>query len=320
MSTSNKAMESFGTPSVFAQTTNATISFFKQMAQRPVAFISMLIVLAYLVVAFVGPSIAPFEYDDILRGEDRRALRGLEPSSDYIFGTDRNGQDVFSRVLWGARETIGLPFVATILAVAFGTVIGLATGYIGGWFDEVISRALDSLLAIPALILALVMITTIVPVLDELDSPFIRSIGATNISLIVVIVLLYIPIVTRVIRSATLNVRESGYVEAAKLRGESIFYILFREIFPSVLPALVVEASLRLSYAIFLVASLGFLGLGVQPPSPEWGRMVLDARSDYATTPWALWYPVLAIAILIISINLMSDGLRKIFRYEQGRA
>lgn len=320
MATSNKMVESFGTPSVFTQAANSTLSFFKQMAQRPVAFVSMLIVVAYLVIAFIGPSIAPFEYDDILRGEDRRALRSLEPSSENLFGTDRNGQDVFSRILWGARETIGLPFVATILAVAIGTVIGLATGYLGGWFDEVVSRALDSLLAIPALILALVMITTIVPVLNETDNPLVRSVGATNISLIIVIVLLYIPIVTRVIRSATLNVRTSGYVEAAKLRGESIFYILFREIFPSVLPALVVEASLRLSYAIFLVASLGFLGLGVQPPSPEWGRMVLDARSDYVTTPWALWYPVLAIAILIISINLMSDGLRKIFRYEQGRA
>jgi len=290
------------------------------MAQRPIALASMLIVLVYLVIALVGPSLAPYEFDDILRGEDRRALRSEPPSAEFLFGTDRNGQDVYSRILWGAQETIGLPFVATLLAVAVGTVIGLATGYIGGWFDEVISRALDSLLAIPALVLALVMITTIVPMLDNLDSAFVRSIGATNISLIIVIVLLYIPIVTRVIRSATLNVRDSGYVEAAKLRGESVAYILFREIFPSVLPALVVEASLRLSYAIFLVASLGFLGLGVQPPSPEWGRMVLDARSDYATTPWALWYPVLAIAILIISINLMSDGLRKIFRYEQGRA
>ena len=96
-------------------------------------------------------------------------------------------------------------------------------------------------------------------------------------------------------------------------------YVLFREILPGVLPALVVEASLRFSYAIFLVASLGFLGLGVQPPSPEWGRMVLDARQDYVNSPWSLWYPVLAIATLIISVNLLSDGLRRIFRYEEGR-
>ncbi|NDJ59604.1 MAG: ABC transporter permease [Chloroflexi bacterium] len=234
-------------------------------------------------------------------------------------GTDQRGRDIYSRMLWGARETIGLPLIATLLAVTAGTFIGLLTGYLGGWVDEVISRILDSLLSIPALVLALVMISTIVPVLSSLQSPLVASLGANNISLTSVIVLLYVPIVTRVIRSATLNVRSSGYIEAARLHGESTLHIMFREIFPSVLPALVVEASLRLSYAIFLVASLGFLGLGVQPPSPEWGRMVLDARPHMTSEPWEMWFPVLGIAILIISVNLMSDGLRRVFRHEQER-
>ena len=118
------------------------------------------------------------------------------------------------------------------------------------------------------------------------------------------------------VRSATLNIRDSGYIEAAKLRGESTAFILFREILPGVLPALVVEGSLRFSYAIFLTASLGFLGLGVQPPSPDWGRMVNDARDSFSQTPWALWAPAGAIALLIIGVNLLSDGLRRIFRYE----
>ena len=170
---------------------------------------------------------------------------------------------------------------------------------------------------IALLVLALVMLTTIVPAMNNLDNPLIDRLDPTNISITLVIVLLYMPIVTRVIRSATLNVRDSGYVEAAKLRDESTAWIMFREILPSVLPALVVEASLRLSYAIFLVASLGFLGLGVQPPSPEWGRMVLDARSQLQIAPWSLWYPALAIALLIISVNLMSDGLRRVFRYDE---
>jgi peptide/nickel transport system permease protein len=238
-------------------------------------------------------------------------------------GTDSRGRDIFSRLLWGARDTIGLPAVATTFAVFFGTIIGLSTGYLGGWFDEGISRIMDSLLAIPALVLALVMLTTIVPILNTIEAPglaqFISLFGANNISLTLVIVLLYVPIVTRVVRSATLTVRDSGYIEAAKLRGESIFYILFSEILPSVLPALVVEGSLRLSYAIFLVASLGFLGLGVQPPSPEWGRMVLDSRDFITTAPWTVWFPVLAIATLIVSINLMSDGMRRVLRNEAGR-
>jgi peptide/nickel transport system permease protein len=156
-----------------------------------------------------------------------------------------------------------------------------------------------------------------VPLLSESPSPLLAAIGPSNVSLVLVIVILYVPIVTRVARSATLSVRTSGYIEEAKLRGENVFYILFREIFPSVLPALVVEASLRLSYAIILVTSLGFLGLGVQPPSPEWGRMVLDARNRMLDAPWEMWFPVAGIASLIISVNLMSDGLRRVLRNEQ---
>ncbi len=294
----------------------ATWRFFVQMAQRPLAFAGMIVVFIFIALAIFGPMLAPHNYRDILRGEDRRAQRELPPSAQYPFGTDDKGRDVLSRVLWGARETIGLPAVATLLSVALGTVIGLTIGYVGGWVDEIVSRALDTLLAIPALVLALVMLTTFVPLLDQADNVLTNTFGATTISITLVIVLLYVPIVTRVIRSAVLGVRDSGFVEAAKLRGEWSVYILFREIFPSVLPALVVEASLRLSYAIFLVASLGFLGLGVQPPSPEWGRMVLDARDKLASSPWALWFPAAAIVLFIVSINLMSDGLRRVFRYE----
>jgi peptide/nickel transport system permease protein len=139
----------------------------------------------------------------------------------------------------------------------------------------------------------------------------------STISLTLVVVFLYVPIISRVARSATLSVRDLGYIEEARLRGEPTRHILFRQIFPGVLPSLLVEASLRLSYAIILVTSLGFLGLGVQPPSPEWGRMVLDARTKFADAPWELWYPVAGIALLIICVNLMSDGLRRILRNEE---
>jgi peptide/nickel transport system permease protein len=305
------------------------LDFLRHMAQRPLAFFGFLIVCGYLLVMLTAPMIAPYGFADVLddpnncitRNDQTRcaALKNAPPSADYLMGTDRNGRDVFSRILYGTRETIGLPMAATILSVLLGTILGLAIGYYGGWIDEVVSRILDSLLAIPALIMALVTLATIVPALEMSENPLIQAIGAVNIALIFVITLLYTPIVARVIRSATLNLRDRGYVEIARLRGESTAYILFSEILPGVLPALIVEGSLRFSYAIFLVASLGFLGLGAQPPSPEWGRMVLDARSQYATAPWALWYPVLAIAILIISVNLMSDGLQRIFRHEAER-
>jgi peptide/nickel transport system permease protein len=268
----------------------------RELVRRPLSLIGSAIVIVFLLLALLGPMIAPYRYDTIIRGAARQP-----PSADFLLGTDKLGRDVFSRVVWGAREMIALPTATTALSVVFGTCIGLLIGYYGGWLDEIISRAMDSLLAIPALVLALVMLGTLGP------SPF---------GIVVVIVLLYTPIVARVVRAATLNVRSQGFIEAARLRGESTPYILFREILPGVLPALAVEAALRFSYAIFLTASLGFLGLGVQPPSPDWGRMVNVARDSFSQAPWALWAPAAAIALLIIGVNLLSDGLRRVFRYE----
>ena len=268
----------------------------REFARRPLALLGAALVILFVILAVFGPMIAPYKFDTVIRGAARQP-----PSSDYLFGTDRLGRDVFSRVLWGARDIIGLPTLTTALSVIFGTCIGLLIGYFGGWLDEVVSRALDSLLSIPALLLALVMLGTI---------------GASSVGIVIVIVVLYTPIVARVVRSAALSLRASGYIEAARLRGESTFYILFREVLPGVLPALVVEAALRFSYAIFLTASLGFLGLGVQPPSPDWGRMVNEARDSFSQTPWALWAPAGAIALLVIGVNLFSDGLRRVFRYE----
>ncbi len=277
---------------------NQVLGVVRQLIRRPQSLIGSLMVIVFMLLAIFGSSLAPHRFDEIIRGAAR-----LAPSADYPFGTDTLGRDVFSRILWGAREIILLPTITTFLSVAFGSAIGLLIGYYGGLLDNVVSRILDSLLAIPALVLALVMLGTI---------------GPSPVGIIIVIVLLYTPIVARVVRSAALNVRSAGYIEAARLRGESTLFILFREILPSVLPALIVEASLRFSYAIFLTASLGFLGLGVQPPSPDWGRMVNEARGSFAQTPWALWAPSAAIALLIIGVNLLSDGLRRIFRYEGG--
>lgn len=283
-------------PSRLKRLSSSIFSIIRRLASRPLSLIGLVVVTIFILMAIFGSTVAPYKFDALIKGAARQP-----PSATYLFGTDKLGRDVFSRVLWGAREVITIPGIATTIAVIIGAIIGMGTGYYGGWFDEIISRLLDSLLAIPALLLALVMLGVI---------------GPSPVGIVIVIVLLYVPIVTRVIRSATLNVRSSGFIEAAKLRGEANWYILFREILPSVLPALTVEAALRFSYAIFLTASLGFLGLGVQPPSPDWGRMVNEARESYERTPWALWYPAAAIAVLVIGVNLLADGLRRIFRYE----
>jgi peptide/nickel transport system permease protein len=271
------------------------------LAQRPLSLIGLAITLLFLLMAVFGPTLAPYPFDEFVRDSSGTVARRISPSPQFWFGTDKLGRDIYSRVLWGARDIIGLAGLATALAVAAGTTVGLALGYVGGWVDEVVSRFFDSLLSIPAMVLALAALATL---------------GASASAIVLVIVLLYTPIVARVIRSATIGLRGAGYVEIARLRGESTAYILFREILPGVLPALAVEAALRFSYAIFLTASLGFLGLGVQPPSPDWGRMVYEARLDYARAPWGLWFPAGAIALLVISVNLTADGLRRVFRYE----
>src|SRR5690606_1676329 len=181
------------------------------------------------------------------------------PSAQHWFGTDRLGRDVLSRVIWGAQDVLGLAGLGTLLAVFLGAAIGLFSGYKGGWIDEITFRLFDSLLAMPALLLALLLLGTV---------------GPSRNSVMIVIVVVYTPIVARVVRSVVLGIKPKGFVEAARVRGEPLGYILFREILPSVMPALAVEGALRFSYAIFLVASLGFLGVGVQPPSPNWGLMV----------------------------------------------
>jgi peptide/nickel transport system permease protein len=208
---------------------------------------------------------------------------------------------VFSRVVLGARDIFALAGTGTLIAVVLGASLGLLSGYRAGWFDELLMRFFDSLLALPALLLALLLLGTL---------------GPSRNSVLLVIIIVYIPIVARVVRSVVLSVKTRSYIEAARLQGEGSARILFREILPAVLPALAVEAALRFSYAIFLASSLGFLGVGVQPPNPDWGLMVNEARDEVFQTPWALYYPAGAISLLVISVNLMADGLKHIFQVQ----
>jgi peptide/nickel transport system permease protein len=227
-----------------------------------------------------------------------------------VLGTDYLGRDVYSRIIRGARSILATAGAGTLLAVTLGTMLGLTIGYHGGLLDEIVGRFIDAFLALPALLIALVTLG----VLRQINFPA----GSwqywfTSRSVLLVIAIVYIPIVARVVRSSVLEIRTREFIAAAQLRGESWLYIVFREVLPSVVPTLVVEASLRFSYAIFLVASLGFLGVGARPPSADWGLMVNENRGGlYALTPWALNYPVIAISVLVVGVNLMSDGIKRV--------
>jgi peptide/nickel transport system permease protein len=268
------------------------------LRQNPLALIGTVIVFIFLMMAAVGPYLTPYTFDQ--QTTDYKH----PPSAQYWFGTDELGRDVFSRVVAGSRDIIALAGIGTLVAVLLGTAIGLVVTYQGGWIEELIMRLLDSVLSLPAGLLALLLL---------------GAVGPSRETVLIVIVVVYVPIVARVVRSVVLDVKTRGFVEAAKMRGENNIYILTREILPSVLPALVVEASLRFSYAIFLVAALGFLGVGVQPPAPDWGLLVAAGKDYAATAPWELYFPCAAIAVLIVGVNLMSDGLKQLLQSNTGR-
>ena len=271
----------------------------RELYSKPVAAIGTTITLLFLLVAIFGPLIAPYGENEIIAKDARQP-----PSSEHWFGTDNLGRDVFSRVILGAQEILVLSGLGTLFAVICGTLFGLLTGYRGGWFDEITMRTFDSLLALPALLLALLLLGTV---------------GNSQYSVLIVIVIVYTPIVARVVRSVVLAVKPQGFVESARLGGETQIYILFREILPSVWPTLSVESALRFSYAIFLVGSLGFLGVGVQPPSPNWGLMVKEARPFASLLPWALFFPAAAISLVVIGVNLMVDGMKRILQADGTR-
>ena len=273
--------------------------YWRRLLKRPAALVGTIIFCFFLFLAVFGPWIAPYDYE-----KQSADLRLATPTLSHPFGADQFGRDILSRIIVGTRNIFLLGGFGTAVAVVIGTAIGLFSGYIGGTTDEVVMRLLDVLLSFPSLLLALVLLSTV---------------GPSNLNIVFVVAILYIPMVARVVRSMVLDLKNKEFVEAARVRGETRSYVLFREILPNSLPPLLVEASMRFSYSIFLVASLGFLGLGVQPPSPDWGLQINQARAFFAIAPWVLLFPACTIAALVISTNLMSDGLRQVMLPGGGR-
>lgn len=218
------------------------------------------------------------------------------PSADHWFGTDQLGRDVFARVIVGARDILTVAPLATLLGTLLGTTLGLITGYFRGIIDDSISRVIDAVLALPLVIIALMALV---------------ALGTSNTTVVIVIGVFFAPLVARTVRSAVLSERELDYVAAAQLRGENAAYIMFAEILPNIVPPILVETTVRLGYAIFTVATLSFIGFGIQPPSPDWGLAVSES---YGLINGGYWWTVMfdagAIASLVVGVNLLADGVQ----------
>ena len=261
----------------------------KLLFRSPTFLVGLVILLFWIGCATIGRTLVDPLSDDILNSL-------TPPSGDHWFGTDQLGRDMFARVIAGARDILIVAPLATLLGIFCGTMLGLVMGFFPGLVDDIMSRFIEAVLALPLLILALVAIT---------------AIGTSNATVIVAIGLAFTPHVARVVRSAVMNERHLDYVAAARLRGESALYIMTAEILPNVLPPIMVELTARLGYAIFTVATLSFLGVGLQPPSPDWGLAISE---NYALIGGGFWWTVLfdalAIASLVIAINLIADALQ----------
>jgi peptide/nickel transport system permease protein len=267
-----------------------------RLLRLPTFDIAVAIILFWTFCAIFGYYIAPhdptFQTNDILQS----------PSGKYPFGTDQIGRDVLSRTLAGARATMIIASVATVMFVTLGTALGLMLGYFRGWFDETTGRLIDAFLAIPGIIFLIAVIA---------------SIGTSIPTLIVTIGLIFTPIVARTVRAAVLAEAQLDYVQAAKLRGERAPYILFVEILPNILPPIIVEGTVRLGYAVFILAGITFLGLGLQPPSPDWSVDITAGYPNLNDTLhdgyyWTVLFPGLAIISLCVAVAMLADSLQQV--------
>ncbi len=261
-------------------------------AKNPLAMLGLLILILLVVMAVFAPWISPH---NPLSGELQDRL--LPPSANFLLGTDENGRDIFSRIVFGARTTLYIIGLVAVTAAPIGLLIGTTAGYMGGWVETTLMRLTDAFLAYPKLILALA---------------FAAALGAGLENAVLAIALTAWPPYARIARAETLTVRNSDYVAAARMTGAGSLRILFGHIMPMCIPSLIVRVSLDMAGIILIAAGLGFLGLGVAPPQPEWGSMVSEGRSQILEQWWVCTYPGIAICIVSLGFNLIGDGLRDV--------
>lgn len=264
--------------------------YWLRFKDNKMALVGLGILILFIILAIFANWIAPESY------RDQNLSQALQaPSADHWFGTDEYGRDVFSRVVYGARISLVIGFFAVIGAIIIGSILGVIAGYYGRWIDVIISRVFDIMLSFPSILLAIAIVA---------------ALGPSLVNVLIAIGTLEIPIFGRLIRSVVLSIREDEYIMAARSIGMKNSRILFVHILPNSLTSIIVQGTLSFALAILSAASLGFLGLGAQPPQPEWGKMLADSQQYIQEAPWTVFFPGLAIMLVVISLNLIGDGLR----------
>jgi len=265
-------------------------AFYKKFKRNKLALIGGYIVLFYILVAIFAPIISPqdpFKIDLVNKLQP--------PSFDHWMGTDDKGRDILSRLIFGSRLSLTVGFVSVFFGAAIGIILGLLAGYYGKWMDTIIMRIVDVLLAFPGILLALAIIS---------------ALGPSLINVMVAVGVFSIPMFARIVRGSTLSVRKLEYIDAIRALGATDLTIIIKHIFPNILSPVIVQATLRLATAILSAAGLSYLGLGAQPPSPEWGAMLSSGRDYLFSAPHIALFPGIAISTLVLGFNIFGDGLR----------
>ena len=261
-----------------------------KLCENKFALVSMCIVVLMILMAIFAPLIAPYPFDE----QNYEAVM-VDPSLQHPFGTDQFGRDVFARIIHGGRLSLSLSIISMSIAVAIGAFIGAVAGYYGGRVDDVLMRLMDILLAIPPMLMSISIVA---------------ALGQSMVNLLIALAIAYIPVFARVIRSTILSIKGQEFVEAARACGTSNARIILRHIIPNAIGPIIVEATLTMGAAILVISSLSFMGLGIEPPAPEWGTMLYEGREVIRSSPYLVIFPGIAIALSVMSLNLLGDGLR----------
>ena len=293
MKTENETYSALGEVGDFQQKRTRWARIRLDLAKSPItAKFGLLVILIYIVVALFAPFIAPYGEAEVF------PIPYAPWNSEFVFGTDQIGRDIFSRLIYGARNTVGIAVATTALAFIIGGILGLAAAIARGWVDQLLSRTVDVLMAIPSLIFALVLLSIF---------------GSTVTNLIIIIAVLDSTRVFRLTRAVSINVVVMDYVEAARLRGEGLIWIMRREILPNIMPPLIAEFGLRFCFVFLTIAALSFLGVGIQPPTADWGSMVRENASLIQFAQYDIkagltpLLPAAAIALLTVAVNFVVD-------------